>query len=151
VRPSPPNPPATRLPTRAPVPTIPPFERRQARRIASGAIEIEARLDLHGLTQSAAHDRLVGFLRSAAASGVKTVLVITGKGAARQRRGGRNGGEDEDVGVLRRSVPRWLAEAPLRSLVISCQSAAIRHGGEGAFYILLRRARQRSASSDGNQ
>jgi len=119
-------------------------ERRHARRIASGAIEIEARLDLHGLTQSLAHARLVSFLQSAARSGVKTVLVITGKGAARDRGAAVSFRDDrEETGVLRRNLPRWLAEPPLRGLVISYQSAATRHGGDGAFYILLRRPRGR--------
>lgn len=125
-------------------PPIPLVERRTSRRIASGTIEIEARLDLHGLTQSAAHGRLVSFLQDAAARGLKTVLVITGKGSATRERAasGRARRELDDYGVLRRSVPRWLAEAPLRALVISYQTAAPRHGGEGAIYVLVRRSRR---------
>ena len=130
--------------TPAPPPAVPAVDRRKARRIASGAIEIQARLDLHGLTQTVGHARLVAFLQSSAAQGLRTVLVITGKGASRQPSSLRGGWrEDEDVGVLRRSVPRWLAEAPLRALVIGSQVAAPRHGGEGALYVLLRRGRQR--------
>jgi DNA-nicking Smr family endonuclease len=118
---------------------VPAVQRRQARRIASGRIEIEARLDLHGLTQSAAHGRLASFLASSAAAGLKTVLVITGKG------GRASGGEwaSEDPGVLRRNVPRWLGEAALRPFVESFAPAARQHGGEGAFYVLLRRRRGR--------
>lgn len=121
---------------------VPGVDRRKARRIATGAIEIEARLDLHGMTQSAAHARLIGFVQSAAAKGMRTVLVITGKGGARQQP--PSGGawwESEEIGILRRSVPRWLAEAPLRAVVIGCQPAAPRHGGEGALYVLLRRGK----------
>jgi DNA-nicking Smr family endonuclease len=71
------------------------------------------------------------------------VLVITGKGAGRERTPAAFAErEREDIGVLRRSVPRWLAEAPLRGLVISYQTAAPRHGGDGAFYVLLRRSRR---------
>ena len=123
-----------------PLPTV---HRRQARRIATGAIEIEDRLDLHGATQSVGHSRLIGFLQSSAARGLKTVLVITGKGTSRERilsSAARR--EGDDIGILRRSVPRWLAEAPLRLLVVSYQTAAHRHGGEGAFYIILRRSRR---------
>jgi DNA-nicking Smr family endonuclease len=122
---------------------LPEVQRREARRIASGVIEIEARLDLHGSTQSVAHARLVTFLQGSAQRGLKTVLVITGKGAGRERTPAAFAErEREDIGVLRRSVPRWLAEAPLRGLVISYQTAAPRHGGDGAFYILLRRSRR---------
>jgi DNA-nicking Smr family endonuclease len=124
--------------------SIPGVERRKARRIASGTIEIEARLDLHGLTQSDAHARLIGFLKSASARGLRTVLVITGKGGGRQP-SARDAAwwESEEVGILRRSVPRWLAEPPLRGLVIGSQLAAPHHGGEGALYILLRRRPER--------
>ena len=122
-------------------PPLPTVDRRQARRIASGSTVIEARLDLHGLTQAAAHGRLISFLQGSAARGLKTVLVITGKGAPRERHPGR-GGERDDHGVLRRAVPRWLAEPPLRALVISFQTAAPRHGGEGALYVLIRRGRR---------
>ncbi len=148
--PSPPGKPKSRpaaAPPPRPVVPRPPapqpaLERRHARRIAAGTIEIEARLDLHGLTQSAAYDRLLGFIQGAAASGLKTVLVITGKGGRRRFLDGLHGGwgqSEGDIGVLRSSVPRWLAEPPLRSLVVGYQNAAVQHGGDGAFYVQLRR------------
>lgn len=135
-------------PAKTPVSIRPPapqasLERRQARRIAAGTIEIEARLDLHGLTLSAAHDRLVGFLQNAAASGLKTVLVITGKGGRRRFLAMGWGQADGDIGVLKSSVPRWLAEPPLRALVVGYQSAAVQHGGDGALYVQVRRQRTR--------
>ena len=71
------------------------------------------------------------------------VLVITGKGAPSRRRdedddyGVRFG--EQERGVLKRNVPRWLAEPELRSIVVSYTTAAIQHGGEGALYVHLRR------------
>ncbi|HEX2255090.1 MAG TPA: Smr/MutS family protein, partial [Afifellaceae bacterium] len=96
-----------------------------------GAAEPEARLDLHGMRQASAFHALVAFLRQAQARGDRTVLVITGKGRA----------ADEESGVLRRAVPMWLAEPQFRQLVVGYESAAQRHGGEGAFYVRLRRRR----------
>jgi DNA-nicking Smr family endonuclease len=126
---------------------IPEVDRRKARRIAAGVIEIEARLDLHGMTQSAAHGRLIGFLQSAVAQGLRTVLVITGKGGGRKPSPPSTAWwEADDTGVLRRSVPRWLAEPPIRGLVIGCQPASSRHGGDGALYILLKRRKPGSRS-----
>lgn len=120
-----------------------PFDRRKARRIANGAIEIDGRIDLHGLREAEAHDRLVAFLRRAQAAGKRTILVITGKGRA---------GDDRDEpfdlstsgrarGVLKRNVPRWLAGTELAGLVVSFTTAHSRHGGEGALYVHLRRVR----------
>jgi DNA-nicking Smr family endonuclease len=113
---------------KAPPPLIP-LGRRLKQRVARGKESIDARLDLHGLTQSEAHAALLRFLRSASAREARLVLVITGKG-----RGG-------ELGVLRRQVPHWLGLPEFRGYVIGFESAHISHGGEGALYVRVRRAR----------
>jgi len=117
-------------------PDLASFDRKAARRLRQGQIEIEARIDLHGMRQHEAHKALRRFLLSCFSRGLKWVLVITGKGAPRVRdEDGIMGGER---GVLRRNVPMWLAEPELRAVVVSHTTAAIPHGGEGALYIQLR-------------
>ena len=134
-----PRPPAT--PARAPEDVRPmPLERRKARRIAKGGQEIEARLDLHGLTQEEAHRALEHFILRASRDGRRTVLVITGKGAPSRTDAFDDGGfRARERGVLRRMVPHWLDGPTLRPLVISYTQAHVRHGGEGALYVMLRR------------
>lgn len=129
-----------RVPTRV-APVHAPFDRRKARQIAKGRIEIEARIDLHGLREHEAHMRLAGFLRQAHAAGKRTVLVITGKGRVDDDpyRPFSMGDDRREPGVLRRNVPRWLAEPDLARIVVSYTTASTRHGGEGALYIHLRR------------
>lgn len=119
------------------------FDARKVKKIAKGRTEIEARLDLHGLRQDDAHVRLRRFLRDCHANGLKHVLVITGKGRDIDDRTAAFADtlDRPERGVLRRNVPRWLAEPELRMLVVSYISASPRHGGDGAFYIELRRAR----------
>ena len=107
----------------------PGLEKRTQMRLRRGQVAIEARLDLHGMTQSQAHDRVYRFLEAARNNGLRTVLVITGKGLRR----------DGQIGVLRSAVPRWLNEPPLRDWIKAFDHAAPRDGGEGALYILLRR------------
>jgi DNA-nicking Smr family endonuclease len=132
-------------PPRRPPPPLPrtDLDRRHTRRIASGKVEIDARIDLHGLRQSDAHMRLRGFLLDAHARGLKTVLVITGKGGEAQK-----GDYMPDAfgqprrGVLRRNVPAWLDEPDLRAVVVGYTTAGVRHGGEGALYVQLRRLRE---------
>jgi DNA-nicking Smr family endonuclease len=121
-------------PAPPPVPALAPLGRRFRQRLARGSEGIDARLDLHGMTQAQAHDALLGFLRSSQARGARTVLVITGKGA----RGDDNFGER---GVLKRQVPMWLRLPEFRLHVVGIESAGIGHGGEGALYVRLRRAR----------
>ncbi len=135
-------PPVPARPERSVPPPLATFERRKGRRIAAGKITIDARLDLHGLRQTDAHSRLRRFLFDCVADGLSTVLVITGKGGPETSDTHRPFSEDAERpgrGVLRRMVPLWLAEADLRSLVASFRSAGIRHGGEGALYVQLRR------------
>lgn len=117
------------------------FERRKARQISSGKVEIGARIDLHGLRQHDAHARLRAFLLNAYAEGHKTVLVITGKGGEEPAdRLGELAGERQR-GVLRRNVPSWLREPDLRTIVLSFTQAGTRHGGAGALYVQLRKGR----------
>jgi DNA-nicking Smr family endonuclease len=112
------------------------IDRRMRTRLSRGSLEVDARIDLHGLTQSLAHQRLWRFLAEAQAGGAKLVLVITGKGkpADEVRHG-------EERGVLKRAVPGWLSNAEFRHLVASFDEAGRRHGGGGALYVRLRRKR----------
>ena len=116
------------------------IEPRKAKRVAKGRDEIEARIDLHGMRQAEAHGALRGFLMRAHQNGLRMVLVITGKGREddQDRHAPFEMFQDRDRGVLRRNVPRWLAEPDLRSIVVGHTSASARHGGDGAFYVQLR-------------
>ena len=122
-------------------PPLDDFETRRARRLGSGRLPIEARLDLHGLRQDEAHTELVRFLRAAQDNGLKHVKVITGKGATDPNAGMRPFSlfEDNRRGVLRESVPRWLSDRDCRPLVVSFTEAGRTHGGSGALYIQIRK------------
>ncbi len=141
--------PSTRQAHAKSAPPLSQLDRRKARKISSGRIEIEARIDLHGMRQSEAHSALRRFLLSAHSKGQRWVLVITGKGTAPRASSEAYeyaGLREEERGVIKRNVPRWLAEAQLRAIVISFAPATARHGGEGALYIQLRK-RERAGSS----
>ncbi|RWP57601.1 Smr/MutS family protein [Mesorhizobium sp.] len=99
-------------------------------KLSKGRLPIEGRVDLHGLSQDEAYSLLFSFLRRAHAGGIRYVLVITGKGSS-------SGGD----GILRRAVPAWLSTPAFRPLVSSHDHAARKHGGSGALYVRLRRAR----------
>jgi DNA-nicking Smr family endonuclease len=146
----PPKPAATKHKPVAPPPvsprvTPPPpaplsLERRKARKLSTGRIEIEGRIDLHGMRQSEAHTALIRFLQRGYVDGRRWVLVITGKGApTRTAHDEKLEREGAERGVLRRNVPRWLAEPELAPIVIGFTTAAIKHGGEGALYVHLRK------------
>jgi DNA-nicking Smr family endonuclease len=115
-------------------PPLAPLDRRFRQRLARGTHPIEARIDLHGMTQNEAHTRLLHFVRNARAGGATVALVITGKGA-------RAGDEFAGRGVLFRQVPLWLGQPEFREHIVGFERAHVAHGGEGALYVRLRRAR----------
>ena len=108
-----------------------------------GRLEPEGRLDLHGMTLDQAHPALTRFILSAQASGKRLVLVITGKGKS----GEDSGPIPRPRGALRREVPLWLGSPPLAQAVLQIAHAHLRHGGEGAIYVYLRRDRPGVVSS----
>ncbi|NVN85909.1 MAG: Smr/MutS family protein [Rhodopseudomonas sp.] len=122
-----------KAPTPTPPPALAPLGRRERSHLSRGRKDIEARIDLHGMTQSRAHHALFAFLQRASGDGLTFVLVITGKG--------RSVGPDSERGVLRRQVPHWLGLPEFRALVVGFEEAHIGHGGEGALYVRVRRAR----------
>ncbi len=129
-----PLPPAKPLITRVPSPPpLASLSRREKSHLARGKKDIDARLDLHGMTQARAHRRLLNFLHDASDSGFTFVLVITGKG--------RSAEPGAERGLLRRMVPEWLGLPEFRSVVVGFETAHIGHGGEGALYVRVRRAR----------
>lgn len=129
----------TSIANRSPDPNLPEIQhghapgldKRSARRLRQGRLEVEARLDLHGLRQAYAHRALNKFLERAYGTGMRCVLVITGKGAL-----------SKGEGVLKKMVPRWLNETPNRNFILSFTYATPVDGGTGALYILLKRKRQ---------
>ncbi len=102
------------------------LEPRRQRRLSRERDPIEATIDLHGFGRFEAEDQLRAFLASAQARGLRAVLVVTGQG----RRGG---------GVIRASIQEWLLSHALRGVVSGFALAHRRHGGDGAFYVTLRR------------
>lgn len=105
------------------------------KRMKQGRVAPEARIDLHGMTLAAAQPELTRFVLNSHAEGRRLVLVITGKG--------KPGGADAPLpvrpGALRHNVPHWLHRPPLSGVVMQVTAAHPRHGGEGAYYVYLRR------------
>ena len=106
------------------------IDKRTAERLKRGKLGVEARLDLHGLTQAEAHRRLDHFLAEAYDGGVRMAIIITGKGRISQ-----------DGGILRQMVPRWLNQPPNRGRVVAISEAQPKHGGTGALYVRVKKKR----------
>jgi DNA-nicking Smr family endonuclease len=107
-------------------------------RMKRGKLVPDRKLDLHGMTLAQAHPALHRFVQQAHADGLRLLLVVTGKGRS---------GTDEGLpipaprGILRQQVPQWLTSGTMRPFVLQVTDAHRRHGGAGAYYVYLRRAR----------
>jgi DNA-nicking Smr family endonuclease len=95
------------------------------RRLRRGLYPLDGELDLHGLNQSAARDRLADFLMRSRAAGWRCVRIIHGKGYRSGARGP----------VLKTAVNLWLRR---HMDVMAFTSARAIDGGTGALYVLLR-------------
>ena len=113
------------------------MDKKAFTRMRRGRLTPEDRIDLHGMTLAEAHPALVSFVLSSHVAGLRLVLVITGKGKARDL----GGPIPTRFGVLRHQVPQWLATPPLRGAVLEVRESHQKHGGHGALYVYLRRRR----------
>jgi len=105
------------------------MDKKTGQRFKSGAMQIDSRLDLHGYTLDKAFEVLKDFIHDQSRQNARCLLVITGKGGLLGR------------GVLKAEMPVWMNSAEIRSLVLSYTTAQPKDGGDGAFYILLKRNR----------
>lgn len=113
------------------------MDRKAFGKLKRGKLVPEGKIDLHGKTLDQAHPALTGFILKAYADGKRLVLVVTGKGKDRD-----DGGPiPVRLGVLRHNVPHWLSVPPLAQVVLQVTEAHLKHGGGGAYYVYLRRAR----------
>lgn len=129
--PLPPAPPTTPLPPS--LPPLPktwkkePLDLRVERNLSLGDVFIEAKLDLHGRSEQEAYEVFQAFIEKQSDRGKRMLLVITGKGGM------------EGSSILRANLPRWCNVPPFDASVMAVRTAAQHHGGDGAYYVLLRK------------
>lgn len=126
--------------TRVATPAPQSFDREVDRALSKGKRRPEAKLDLHGMTLVAAERAVSAFIAQSSAENRRVVLIVTGKGTRLES--GRVFG-----GRIRAEFPGWLERAENRARVAGMRTAHPRHGGSGAFYVLLRRRSSASSRS----
>jgi len=99
------------------------------RKMDQGQIPIDISIDLHGMRTDQAFSAFEQAIDRAYSQQMRFMLVITGKG--------RNSSTPE--GVLRTELPRWLKLPHISGKIIRASQATRQHGGDGAFYILIKR------------
>ena len=105
--------------------------------MSRGQIDIDSTLDLHGMTQEEAKHATINFIKVANKNNLKIILIITGKGISNENTNTRYKNRYER-GVLNKNLPAWLQMPEIRDYVNGYRYANQKHGGEGAYYILLK-------------
>lgn len=117
------------------------MDRSTADKLRRGRLEIEGRLDLHGMTTAQAQAAVERFVAASHHLGRRCVLIITGKGMRSRAAAPWLRAEEGEDGALRSGLPRWLNEPSLRPMVLAVTPAQPQHGGQGAVYVMLKRRR----------
>lgn len=98
-------------------------------KLRAGCYSYEAHVDLHGLNTLQAYEELLPFMRRSYNQGLRTVLVIPGRG--------RN--SPDGMGILREKLQQWLTQDPFKRVVLAFCTAQPSDGGAGAVYVLMRK------------
>ena len=109
----------------------PGLDRSTSENLRRGKIQIEGRLDLHGYGYDDAKNTVEQFVGDAYFSNKRCVLIITGKGSVKFSK--------MSSGIIKQSLPIWISEGNLKNMILGFSIARPKDGGDGAFYILLRR------------
>ena len=97
------------------------------KKFEAGELEIDGKIDLHGLTLVEAHHQFTRFISQKIKTKCRFLLVVTGKGSGNGK------------GVIRQNLPLWCEDIKIKNHILSIKQAKPKHGGDGASYIMLRR------------
>ena len=96
------------------------------------------KVDLHGLSLEEANKKIEILINKYFMEGVEKIIIITGKGL--RSKAGNNPYVSKDLSILRNSVPDYInANLKIKSKIKYISKAKIKDGGEGAFYIFLKK------------
>lgn len=103
-------------------------DKRTTKMMKRGKLEVNAKIDLHGFTEEQAFQAVKTFILSSFYAKKRNLLIITGKGSSITK-----------PSILRTKLPDWLNLEGIRERIIRFSSASNKHGGNGAFYVLLKK------------
>ncbi|MCM1000895.1 MAG: Smr/MutS family protein [Wolbachia endosymbiont of Melophagus ovinus] len=99
-------------------------------KVDRGKYSISDKLDLHGYNIEDAYCKLIDFIIKNYRAGNRCLLIITGHGSATGK-----------TDTIKNNLNKWLNDTKIQHMILYYQQATKKHGGKGAFYVLLRRNR----------
>ena len=107
--------------------------------IKNGSLVIDKKIDFHGKTLLEAEEEFSTTIINCYRGGLRCLLFITGKGVYKSLKNNENNKPKLYHGVIRAALINWVKSKKFSKYILSYNIASIAHGGDGAFYVYLRK------------
>ena len=104
-----------------------------------GKINIDRKLDLHGYSLAAAHEKFINEVKKNYIKNKRCLLIITGKGVHKKTENDQDKNPKLFYGKIKNSIINWINEDDLKKYILTYQDAGFEHGGDGALFVYLRK------------
>ncbi len=107
--------------------------------IKKGSFNIDKKIDFHGKTLIESEERFASTILECYNGGKRCLLFVTGKGLFKLKHSENRDKPKLYHGVIRSSFIQWVKSNKFSKYILSFDQATIEHGGDGAFYVYLRK------------
>ena len=107
--------------------------------IKKGSFYIDKKIDFHGRSLLESEDLFNNTIIESYNSGQRCLLFVTGKGLYKSKNYEESDKPKLYHGIIRSSFAEWVSSKKYSKYILSFEQASIEHGGDGAFYVYLRK------------
>ena len=107
--------------------------------IKKGSFHIDKKIDFHGKSLLESEEKFSNTIVQSYNSGQRCLLFVTGKGLFKSKNYEESDKPKLYHGIIRSSFVEWARSKKFSKYILSFEQASIEHGGDGAFYVYLRK------------
>ena len=107
--------------------------------IKKGSFHIDKKIDFHGRSLLQSEDLFNNTIIESYNNGQRCLLFVTGKGLYKLKNYEERDKPKLYHGIIRSSFVEWASSKKFSGYILSFEQASIEHGGDGAFYVYLRK------------
>ena len=107
--------------------------------IKKGSFHIDKKIDFHGKSLLESEQQFNNTIIESYNSGQRCLLFVTGKGLFKLKIHEESYKPKLYHGIIRASFVEWARLKKFSKYILSFEQASIEHGGDGAFYVYLRK------------
>ena len=107
--------------------------------VEKGSFQIDKKIDFHGKSLSESEQRFNSIILECYKKNQRCLLFVTGKGLFKSKIYEESNKPKLYHGIIRASLVEWARSKKFSKYILSYEQASIEHGGDGAFYVYLRK------------